>query len=152
MSNEQCVPARLRWARLRFMIIGPLLAAPPERGELRQRLEELAAQAWRHPTTQESVRFSLPTLERWLYQARAAETDPVAALERRVHSHAGKRPSLSESLGNALHLQYRQHPHWSYQLHRDNLIALARRDTSLGKVPSYGTIRRYMKEQGQERG
>ena len=148
MSNEQCVPARLRWARLRFMIIGPLLAAPPERGELRQRLQQLAAQPWRHPTTDESIRFSVPTLERWFYQARSAEDDPVTALERKLHAHAGTRPSLSEPLRQAIHLQYRQHPHWSYLLHRDNLRALARRDPSLGKVPSYGTVSRYMKEEG----
>ena len=34
-----------RWARLRFAIIGPLLAAPPERGELGKALEDLAPQA-----------------------------------------------------------------------------------------------------------
>jgi len=148
MSNEQRAPARLRWARLRFSIIGPLLAAPPERGELRSRLEELAGKSWRHPTTGESIRFSRATLERWFYQARSASDDPVAALERKVHGHAGTRPTLSEPLRQAIHLQYRQHPRWSYQLHRDNLLALAERDSSLGPVPSYGTVCRYMKEQG----
>ncbi len=37
-----------RWARLRFSIIGPLLAAPAEHGELRARIEELAAKAYEH--------------------------------------------------------------------------------------------------------
>ena len=32
-----------RWARLRFAIIGPLLAAPPQPGELHKALERLAA-------------------------------------------------------------------------------------------------------------
>jgi hypothetical protein len=32
-----------RWARLRFAVIGPLLAAPPERGELQQALRALSA-------------------------------------------------------------------------------------------------------------
>ena len=148
MSNEQRAPARLRWARLRFSIIGPLLAAPPERGELRRRLEELASQTWRHPTTGESIRLSLATLERWFYQARNAADDPVAALERKVHAHAGTRPSLSGPLRQAIHLQYRQHPRWSYQLHYDNLKVLVERDSSLGALPSYGTVCRYMKEQG----
>jgi putative transposase len=124
MSNEQRASARLRWARLRFMIVGPLLAAPPEHGELRQRLKALAEQMWRHPTTDEGVRFSVPTLERWFYQARNATDGPVAALERKVPSHTGTRPSLGERLGEAIHLQYQQHPSWSYQLHRDNLQAL----------------------------
>ena len=38
---------RARWARLRFAIIGPLLAAPPAPGELGPRLRELAARTWR---------------------------------------------------------------------------------------------------------
>jgi len=37
-----------RWARLRFSIIGPLLAAPPEHGELAAKIAELAAQSYRH--------------------------------------------------------------------------------------------------------
>lgn len=38
MSNEDDLPQRDRWARLRFAIIGPLLAAPPAPGELRAAL------------------------------------------------------------------------------------------------------------------
>ena len=34
MSKDEHTPARVRWARLRFSIIGPLLASPPESGEL----------------------------------------------------------------------------------------------------------------------
>jgi len=56
---------RDRWARLRFSIIGPLLAAPPEPGELRRVLSELAARRWRHPTSGLEVRFGLSTIERW---------------------------------------------------------------------------------------
>jgi hypothetical protein len=33
---------------LRFSIIGPLLAAPADAGDLRRRIEELAARPWRH--------------------------------------------------------------------------------------------------------
>ena len=33
----------MRWARLRFSIIGPLLASPPQEGELAAALDELAA-------------------------------------------------------------------------------------------------------------
>ena len=38
-----------RWARLRFAVVGPLLAAPPSPGDLHDRLRLLAAQSWRHP-------------------------------------------------------------------------------------------------------
>jgi hypothetical protein len=54
-----------RWARLRFSIIGALLAAPPAKGELRTALQQLAAREWRHPSTGAPVRFSVSTLERW---------------------------------------------------------------------------------------
>jgi hypothetical protein len=37
MSHETSTPARVRWARLRFAIIGPLLSAPAEAGDLAPR-------------------------------------------------------------------------------------------------------------------
>jgi len=54
-----------RWARLRFSIIGALLAAPPAKGALRAALQQLAAREWRHPSTGAPVRFGVSTLERW---------------------------------------------------------------------------------------
>ena len=48
----------MRWARLRFQILGPLLAAPADDGELKVRIEALAARPWRHPTTGETIHFS----------------------------------------------------------------------------------------------
>jgi len=54
-----------RWARLRFSVIGQLLASPPAKGELHAALEELAAREWRHPSTGAPVRFGVSTLERW---------------------------------------------------------------------------------------
>ena len=58
-----------RWARLRFSIIGALLAAPPAKGALRPALQQLAAREWRHPSTGAPVRFGVSTLERWFYRA-----------------------------------------------------------------------------------
>jgi len=54
-----------RWARLRFSVIGALLAAPPAKGALRAALQQLAAREWRHPSTGAPVRFGVSTLERW---------------------------------------------------------------------------------------
>jgi hypothetical protein len=59
-----------RWARLRFSIVGPLLAAPPAAGELRRELQRLSAKTWRHPLTGAPVRFSFATIERWYYVSR----------------------------------------------------------------------------------
>ncbi|MFN3484573.1 MAG: DDE-type integrase/transposase/recombinase [Planctomycetota bacterium] len=136
-----------RWAQFRFSVVGSLLAAPPKPGELRQEFEKLAAKTWRHPVTGESVKFGLSTIERWYYQARAAQ-DPVRMLRPRVRKDAGAQPSLSLELRSALRAQHRDHPRWSFQLHYDNLVALAREHKELGAVPSYDTVRRWMRSQG----
>ncbi|HTZ86061.1 MAG TPA: DDE-type integrase/transposase/recombinase [Solirubrobacteraceae bacterium] len=147
MSPTDDTPARVRWARLRFQIIGTLLAGPPEDGELSLRLEELAARVWKHPSTGEVVRFSVKTIERWYYAARGA-TDPMAVLARKVPSHAGTHPSISLALAEAVVRQYREHPRWTFQLHYDNLRALAREDPRLGPLPTYASVRRYMRRRG----
>ena len=46
------------WARLRFSIVGPLLALPPAAGGLGREFEHLASRHWRHPATAEPVRFA----------------------------------------------------------------------------------------------
>jgi putative transposase len=139
---------RDRWARLRFSIIGPLLAAPPDAGELQSALAALADKRWRHPTSGLDVRFGQSTLERWYYTARAAG-DPVAALRDRLRGDVGRFPSLSPRAVEVLTIQYREHPGWTAQLHFDNLrVALAGSDLPLA---SYPTIRRYLKAQGMFR-
>jgi putative transposase len=147
MPPSDDTPARVRWARLRFQIIGTLLAAPPDDGELRVRLGELAARGWTHPTTGLAVRFSFKTIERWFYLARGTP-DPLAILARRVPSHAGTHPRVSAALEDAIARLYREHPRWTVQLHYDNLRALAREDPRLAPLPSYATVRRYMRQRG----
>ena len=141
-------PRRDRWGRLRFSIVGPLLAAPPAPNELFAALQELAAKTWRHPTSGMDVQFSVSTLERWYYAARRAG-DPVAALKDRIRGDVGKFPSVTPLLIDTLAAQYREHPGWTAQLHFDNLCsALKGNDAHL---PSYCTIRRYLKAQGMVR-
>lgn len=148
MSDDDVTPASVRWARLRLQVVGSLLASPSaERGALKERLAELAAQRWKHPTTGESVRFSFKTIEKWYYLARDA-SDPIAALARKVHSHAGTHPTVSLALGEAIRAQHRAHPRWTYQLHHDNLVALAKERPELDPVPGYATIARFMKAKG----
>jgi putative transposase len=145
MSQDEQAPARLRWARLRFSIIGHLLASPPEPGELAGRIDELAGRSWKHPTTGEALRFSRKTIERMYYAARGQD-DPLGALERKVPKHAGTHPSVSPALAAALLCQYQQHPRWSYQLHHDNLAVLVKQTPTLGPMASYGTVCRFMKD------
>jgi transposase InsO family protein len=147
MPPSADAPARVRWARLRFQIIGALLAAPPDDGELHVRLTELAAKVWVHPSTGLTVRFSFKTIERWFYAARGAP-DPIAVLARKVPSHAGTHPRISPAVAEALALQHGQHPRWTFQLHHDNLVALAREDPRLAPAPSYSTTLRYMRQAG----
>jgi transposase InsO family protein len=127
--------------------VGPLLAAPPPSRQLRAELERLAAKTWRHPGTGEPKTFGFSTIERWFYQARRAK-DPVAILRRRVRKDSGHAAALSDLHKQALVTQHAEHPAWSYQLHADNLAARVAQDPALGAMPSYATVRRFMKASG----
>ena len=60
MSNESSAArSHEKWARFRFSLVGPLLAAPPKRGELKTKLQELAAQKWLHPISGQWADFGL---------------------------------------------------------------------------------------------
>jgi putative transposase len=139
-----------RWANLRHAIIGALLAAPPRRGELRAALENLAARTYTHPITGAPVQFAFSTLERWLHLARkaAGHGDTVRALRRKVRKDAGTRRAVSSAVVVAVAAQHKAHPTWSYKLHADNLVALVTLGELVGRVPSYTTVRRLMKERG----
>jgi putative transposase len=146
-------PKRDRWARLRFSIIGPLLAAPPGPRELNGAFAALAAKTWRHPETGLDVRFGASTLERWYYRARRA-ADPVAALRDRPRANEGLFPSLNAVAIETLTAQYREHPGWTAQLHLDNLRAACKAgesDGSSSPVASYTTLRRYLRAHGMHR-
>jgi transposase InsO family protein len=139
-----------RWANLRHAIIGALLAAPPRRGELRVALEALAAKTYTHPITGEPVRFAFSTVERWLHLARkaAGHGDTVRALRRKIRKDAGLRRAVSSAVVVAIVAQHKAHPTWSYKLHADNLVAQVALGELAGRVPSYATVRRLMKERG----
>ena len=148
MGTSNARGERERWARLRFAVVGPLLASPPPRGRLRVELERLAQQHWEHPCGEGPVRFSASTIERWYYRARAAHHDPVRALRARPRTDAGRVRAMSAALVAALRSQYRDHPSWSAQLHHDNLHVRVDADPSLGPMPSYATLTRVMRSLG----
>jgi putative transposase len=135
------------WARFRFSVVGSLLSSPPARGVLKTAIRALAEKTWTHPVSGRDVRFSAVTIERWYYRARRERDDPVGVLRRAVRKDCGK-VSLAAVIAEQLHLQYHDHPHWSYQLHYDNLAALVKTNPSLGTLRSYSTVRRYMKAHG----
>ncbi len=147
-ENPSRSPSHEKWARFRFSVVGPLLAAPPEPGELQVRLQELSVQKWRHPLSGQWVQYGVSTIERWYYTAFNEKQDPVAVLRRKIRSDAGKHPALSLQLREELLLQYQAHPNWSYQLHADNLAVLAKQKPQLGSQPGYASILRFMKAHG----
>jgi putative transposase len=112
--------SRDRWARLRLLIIGQLLAAPPAHGELKQQLSELSRQTWRHPIHGGDVCFGVSTLERWLALARRSP-DPATMLATVPRADAGRMRAIGAALAEAIQAQYAAHPKWNIQLHYDNL-------------------------------
>lgn len=146
MTELHDLPLRDRWARLRFAIVGPLLAAPPEPGQLRELITVLATKRWRHPVTGDDIQFGRSTIERWFYKARKAAHDPVDTLRSRQRP-SGAGALLSPAALQAIRAQYHQHPGWTCQLHFDNLKVI------LGEagVPSYTTLRRYLRAKGMYR-
>lgn len=147
MTQVRPISTGALWARFRFSVIGSLLSSPPARGELKTAIRLLAAKTWTHPVSGRNVQFSAVTIERWYYTARRQHDDPVAALRRALRKDCGK-VLLAAAIAERLILQYGDHPHWSYQLHYDNLAALVKSDPTLGLLPSYSTVRRYMKAHG----
>ena len=147
MSDEQ---DQDRWARLRFSVVGPLLAAPPTRGELQRELQALSDRLWSHPNDATLIQFGFSTIERWYHTARGAD-DPIAALRRQRRDDACISRRLSPALCQEIDALYQCHPGWTVQLHYDNLQALAQQHSELGAVPSYATVRRYFKRCGYHR-
>jgi transposase InsO family protein len=148
MSERRKPTIHQRWANLRFSVVGPLLGSPPARGDLSAELEQLSQKSWIHPVTEQPTRFGVSTIERWYYQAKNAGTDPVGVLKKKIRKDSGGQPSMGEQLRRVLVSQHSSHKSWSYQLHYDNLTALADANPDIGIPPSYVTVRRFMKASG----
>lgn len=143
MSTKDDPSARERWARLRLLIIGQLLAAPPIHGELIGRLTALSRQIWRHPIHGRDVRFGVSTLERWLSLARRSP-DPAKLLATVPRADLGSVRAIGAQLAAAIREQYATHPKWNVQLHYDNLKLVA----EPGDLPSYASVRRFFRAEG----
>lgn len=148
VTSDSEPSSHVTWAHLRFSIVGPLLSAPPARGDLKAAIEALAGKTWRHPVTGEPVRFAAKTIERWYYKARHARQDPVGALRKAIRKDAGRQAALSPAFVERLLGQYQQHPHWSVKLHVDNLRVQVEEDPHLGPMPGYSTVVRFMRTRG----
>ena len=136
-------PSTIVWARFRFSVIGSLWSAPPPRGELKAAIDALAEKVWTHPVTGQNVQYTATTIEGWYYKAKKAQDDPVSALQRAVRKDAGRK-SLAPRLAEVLGQQYHDHPHWTYQLHYDNLASAVKADPAFAPLCSYSTVKRFM--------
>jgi putative transposase len=94
------------------------------------------------------TRFGFSTIERWYYQALKEKSDPIGVLRRKLRADAGQQPAMSGAVRQAILAQYAAHKSWSVQLHHDNLVALAESNPELKPVPSYATLRRFLKANG----
>ena len=150
MTKKPIPSTATLWARFRFSVIGSLLSAPLARGELKAAIQSLAEKIWTHPVNGRDVQYAAATIERWYYKARNEQHDPVRVLQRAVRKDCGK-VSLGLKLAEHLRGQYRDHPHWSYQLHYDNLVSAVKADPSLAPLCSYSTIKRFMQTKGMVR-
>src|SRR3990172_4337074 len=97
-------------------------------------------QAWAH------LRFSVVGR---LLAAPPARGELEAALKRLaakkwLHPDSGEQASMGDAIRQALLAQYKAHKGWSYQLHYDNLEALAEMNPEVGDLASYSTVRRFM--------
>ena len=101
MTNSRSPRTHERWARLRFSVIGQLLAAPPAKGELRAAIVALAARQWCHPDTGEAVSFGFSTIQRWFYIALRERNDPVGKLRRKRRADAGRERVMSDAVRQA---------------------------------------------------
>ena len=97
------------------------------------------------------MRFALSTIQRWYYRCVRERHDPVGVLRRKVRTDAGHQITMSDAVRKALLEQYAAHKSWSVKLHHDNLVALAETMSSLRPVPSYWTVRRFLKSLGLEK-
>jgi putative transposase len=72
-------------------------------------------------------------------------------LRRKVRANAGRQHAISDAVRQVVLAQYAAHKSWSIQLHHDNLVALAETRPELKPVPSYPTLRRFMKVNGLDK-
>jgi transposase InsO family protein len=114
-------------------------------------MEELATRTWQHPTTAKPIRFGFSTIERWYYRALAERADPVGVLRRKIRTDAGQQAAISDFVRREVIAQYAAHKSWSVKLHHDNLVASAESRSELKPVPSYPTLRRFMRANGLDK-
>lgn len=132
-------------AVFRAQIIGALIRRELDHGELRAELMRLSQQAFRPPGSDLTRRYSIPTLERWLY---ALRNGGIEALKPRRRSDRGRARELTAEQRQLLCDIRREHRSASVELILRTLVAEGRLER--GAI-SAATVRRLFQEQGLDR-
>ena len=132
-------------ALFRSEIIGALCRRDLDRGELAEELRALSQRRYRPPGADGTRRYSVPTLERWLYRYKAGG---LVALRPKTRSDKGRAQSLTPEQRALLGDIRREHPNASVPLILRTLVADGRLDRS---AISEATVRRFFVEQGLDR-
>ena len=132
-------------ALFRSEIVGALSRRDLDHGELAVELRALSERRYRPPGSDATRRYSVPTLERWLYTYKAGG---LPALRPKSRSDKGRAQSLTEAQRTLLSDIRREHPNASVPLILRTLIG----DGRLGAgVISEATVRRFFVELGLDR-
>lgn len=132
-------------ALFRAMIVGELAQRELDHGELRAELVALSAQRYRAPGADCTRRYSLPTLERWLYALRAGGLE---ALQPKPRVDRGRCRSLTDEQRDLLREIRREYPQASAAL----IVRTLEVDGRLAKgAVSETTVRRFFKQEKLDR-
>ena len=129
-------------------MVGPLLAAPPARGQLQEQLQALAAKKWRHPITGHWVQFGFSTIEGWYYTASAEKAGPVEVLQRKIRSDQGQHPAVSRQPWSTQLTAIPAAPQLELPTSRRQPGGAGRERSRPGARPSYASVLRFMKDHG----
>lgn len=128
-------------ALFRAQIVGELVHRELDHGELRGELVALSAQRYRAPGADCTKRYSVPTLERWLYALRSGGLE---ALRPKPRGDRGRCRLLTEAQRELLRDIRREHPHASAAL----IVRTLEVDGRLDKgAVSETTVRRFFKQE-----
>jgi putative transposase len=133
-----------RVAVFRHAIIGVLVNRELDHGQRIELLRELSQEPRRPPGSDTTRRYSVPTLERWLY---AFKKGGLAALVPEGRSDRGRGRDLAAPLRDLICDIRREHPHVSVTL----ILRTLRADGRIDHKVTACTVRRMLAEQGLHR-
>lgn len=132
-------------ATFRHAVIGPVCARDLSRGDLAAALRELSQTRVRPPESKLTKKYSVPTLERWLYAYRRGG---LAALRPRGRNDRGRGRDLTYELRQLICDIRREYPSASARLIVRTLEADGRLEAGTIKP---GTVRKLLRQEGLDR-